>query len=131
MVEPVDQAIYRGLKFDAAHYVPWAKAFDADGIKWEYRPQVHEEGGYLVDFLLPDVPMFIVVWSTTFFFEEVAPCVYALVRESGRPAFITVGPPGEEISMLIERSGRRVKKRWCRWALVVGELRAAGTLLTD
>jgi hypothetical protein len=131
MSNPVEQVIYRGMEFHAPHYVPWAKIFDADGIRWAYRPEVDEEGGYLVDFLLPDVSMFVIVWADVFFFQEVTPHVCSLVKESGLRAFVTVGTPGDEQSMLIERGNKRIRKQWRRWASVVGELRAAGKVRHD
>jgi len=128
MSDPVEQVIYRGMEFHDPRYVPWAKTFDTDGIRWEYRPSVDEYGGWLPDFLLPDANMFFMSWTQIFHFQDMGPFACALVKESGRRAFAAVGPPGAEEAMLIERGGRRIQKRWCRWAAVVAELRATGKI---
>jgi len=123
-IEPVENAIYRGIDFGCPVYLAWAGQFDESGVEWQYpSPEKDAYGCWLLDFLLPGIKMYVRIWDgNSKDFDEVGHDICKFVKVTSYKVLMIAGRPGYEEAMLVIHDGRRIKKRRCWWHQIAAQL---------
>jgi hypothetical protein len=107
-IQPIETT-YNGVKYRSRTEARWAVFFDSIGLRAQYEADgfLIREGGYLPDFWLPDVRVFLEVKGVEPTIEERTKCS-ALTTAASCDVLIAIGAPEMAFSLLwCDREGWR------------------------